>query len=137
MLEARFQQVDTLCQRLEALTNQLTDAIEKLPNKTTASPQDSVTTQLEQASQNIRSLVGPLDSESAMSHTEIATSAPSDLGCAHSQDLQLYRPVANEQSPDEETDDELAENTVQLNPKYDPTLGIFGSLVPDSYGCLR
>ncbi|CAG9952688.1 unnamed protein product [Clonostachys rosea f. rosea IK726] len=137
MFEARFQQVDALCQRLEALTTQLTDAIEKLPNKTAASPQDSVTTQLEEASQNIRSLVGPLDSESAMSHTEIATNAPSDPGCAHSQDLQLYRPGANEQSPEEETDDELAEDSLQLDPKYDPTLGIFGSLVPDSYGRLR
>ncbi|KAJ4229002.1 hypothetical protein NW759_003723 [Fusarium solani] len=132
LFEARFQQLDTLCQRLEAVTAQLTRAIEKLSSEVQPSPHgESAATELEQVSQHLQSLLDPLDSGAASgaSHTEFAPSEPE-------RDPD-YRNASHHPSPDPEIEVDLSDESVDLALQHDPALESFGSLVPDSYGKLR
>ncbi|KAL2671284.1 hypothetical protein Neosp_013864 [[Neocosmospora] mangrovei] len=132
LFEARFQQLDTLCLRLEAVTTQLTRAIEKLPSHVQPSPHgESVATELEHVSQHLKSLLDPMDSGAASgaSHTEFAPSEPEPDAD--------YRDASHHPSPDPEIEANLSDESVDLAVQHDPTLESFGSLVPDSYGKLR
>ncbi|RSL64574.1 hypothetical protein CEP53_004012 [Fusarium sp. AF-6] len=132
LFEARFQQLDTLCLRLEAVTVQLTRAIEKLPSEIQPSPRGSATTELEHVSQHLQSLLNPPDSgpASGASHTEFAPSEPEH-------DSDAYHNGSHHRSPDPETEADLSDESVDLTLQHDPSLEVFGSLVPDSYGKLR
>lgn len=132
LFEARFQQLDTLCQRLEAVTAQLTRAIEKLSSDVQPSPhRGSAATELEQVSQHLQSLLDPLDSGAASgaSHTEFAPSEPE-------RDPD-YRNASHQPSPDLEIEVDMSDESVDLTLHNDLALESFGSLVPDSYGKLR
>ncbi|KAF4466034.1 Zn(II)2Cys6 transcription factor [Fusarium albosuccineum] len=139
IFEARFQQLDTLCQRLEAVTSQLTSAIEKLPTEIIPSPRGSATAVLEGVSQDLQSILEPLDSASSsqQSHTEFAASALSEPGCAFSTELEIFDDGQDLQGAEVETEGEMVDESPDFSVDYDPTLGTFGSLVPDSYGSLR
>ncbi|KAJ3543343.1 hypothetical protein NM208_g3627 [Fusarium decemcellulare] len=139
IFEARFQQLDTLCQRLEAVTSQLTLAIEKLPTEIIPSPRGSATTVLEEVSQDLQSILEPLDSASSsqQSHTEFAASALSEPGCAFSTELEIFDDGQDLQGAEVVIEEEMLDESPDVSVDYDPTLGTFGSLVPDSYGSLR
>ncbi|KAF5007710.1 hypothetical protein FDECE_5958 [Fusarium decemcellulare] len=139
IFEARFQQLDTLCQRLEAVTSQLTSAIEKLPTETIPSPRGSATTVLEEVSQDLQSILEPLDSASPsqQTHTEFAASAPPEPGCAFSTELEIFDAGQGLQGAEAEIEEEMLDESPDVSVDYDPTFGTFGSLVPDSYGSLR
>ncbi|KAF9883412.1 hypothetical protein FE257_003495 [Aspergillus nanangensis] len=135
MFEARFQQLDTLCQRLETVAAQLTRAIEKLPSAAVPSPGEFAATELGQVSQNLQSLLDqPLDATSGISHTEFAPSALSDSHSAFPGERDVYNHgTGNMSSPGKETDDDLSNESVELTVSQDPAAGILGSLVPDSF----
>lgn len=136
MLEARCQQLDMFCHRLEGLVAQLVGVIESLPKDKIPSPHGTADEELQQAAQALQSLPGPRDVAPAVVGAHLEVDTPSEAECILSPalDADTHDPVPL--SVDEEIEDELSESNGQ-NTSDDPTVGRFGSLVTDSYGALR
>ncbi|KAL6400864.1 hypothetical protein AUP68_16582 [Ilyonectria robusta] len=136
MLEARCQQLDIFCHRLEGLVAQLVGVIESLPKDKIPSPHGTADEELQQAAQALQSLPGPRDVAPTVLDAHLEVDTPSEVECILSPALGADTDAPAPLSVDEEIEDELSESNGQ-NTSDDPTVGRFGSLVTDSYGALR
>ncbi|KAH7145685.1 fungal-specific transcription factor domain-containing protein, partial [Dactylonectria estremocensis] len=136
MLEARCQQLDSFCYRLEGLVAQLVGVIESLPKDQNSSLQASAGEELQRAAHVLQSLPGSRDIAQATSFADLEVNATPDVERMVPSALGEDNSPPGPPSIDEEIDDELSESNGQ-NTSDDPTVGRFGSLVTDSYGALR
>ncbi|KAF4968676.1 hypothetical protein FSARC_3962 [Fusarium sarcochroum] len=114
LYESRFKQLEELCQNLQVVATQLTQAIEKLPQSG------------ECVSRNPQNNAATVGSLSASETLESACS----LSAGHNS--QPHAPLATEKLNGEEDRSPIDENIHD-----DPATSAFGSLVHDSYGSLR
>ncbi|KAH8668463.1 fungal-specific transcription factor domain-containing protein [Xylariales sp. PMI_506] len=125
--EARFQQLDTFCQRLENLASQLSQTVETLTSNKLGALQHGVEDELLQAANALQSLPEA---------RQILHASPDDLlrGRAHQE-----QPVPNNQAhePQEDSDSDGLDDDLNFTESQANEVERFGSLVTDSYGKLR
>ncbi|KAF7548891.1 hypothetical protein G7Z17_g6762 [Cylindrodendrum hubeiense] len=107
MLEARCQQLDTFCHRLEGLVAQLVGAIESLPKDKILSPRGSADEELQRAAHALQSLPGPRDVAQTVPDMDLEIDASGEVECDVSISLEADSDVPVPLSVDEDIEDEL------------------------------
>ncbi|KAI9148822.1 transcriptional regulatory protein [Paramyrothecium foliicola] len=139
MFEARCQQLDVFCNRLENLASQLTNALEALQKVKAASPTTSAADDLHQAARTLQSLPLPIDHQmDPMPTADIDNDLPPTTdGPGHA--TNSLGDGGDSSDNDEFEDDDLIEREQEdgTTTIQQATTGRLGSLVTDSYGRLR
>lgn len=132
--EARCQQLDLFCQRLEGLAGQLTHSVDTLTKARLGDSTSSIEEELLQAANALRSLPGAGDQ----------LQLPLDPSLGEPISTEQHDPVdvppqdAQEESGSEGIDDDdNDDDDLDFSADHNDTGEKFGSLVTDSYGKLR
>lgn len=127
--EARCQQLDSFCQRLEGLAGQLSQTLEVLTQAKVVQRTEFVEEELLQAANALRSL------PEAGDHLELALD-PS-LQSSTSAHAQKMTNIAAEELREESDSEASEEDDFDFSQEQGGEAERFGSLVADSYGKLR
>ncbi|KAK9777755.1 putative Transcription factor domain-containing protein [Seiridium cardinale] len=126
--EARCQQLDLFCQRLEGLAGQLSQTVETLTRAKAGAPSNFDEDELMQAANALRSLPGAGES------MQLALDPSLESAPAEQQELTA---ITAQDSRVESDSEDCEDDDLDFSPDQGSRAEKFGSLVTDSYGKLR